>query len=449
MRQRGLPVAGLIALATLLALTVMPAAGDGPRPLRAFALADYSIGGEDGFEGSMLIPVAPVTGRRLPGRGVRLGDAVETYGGRVLSPDGRVVALGGYNFGEVVRVDLVRRRLLAPIKLDPACCDGNASYSVNVLAWPTAHRLIAISGQSEGKWTFPRALRIVDPAGGRLTASAPPGIVLATAVGPGGQVLVLFAPASGVGATRLVSVDRSGAVHSVTLSRIRSGLTPYTHREAALAVDFATERAFVLAAGDPAAEVDLGSLGVQYHRLASPALDKRTAAPGPSQPTGTQNPTRGSTRVARWLGHGLIAVSGSDSKLARGARQIDTPAGLRIVDTRRWTVRILDPGVSAFELANGTLLAASVAWDPHLRRFAGFGLAGFGFDGRSRYRLFPYRSTAPLDAAAWLLNAGRLYVWHPGGADELRDPRTGVVLRTLRIPASIYSTFDWRPPPKL
>jgi hypothetical protein len=441
MRQRGLLWTALVGLAALSVAT-----GSGHARPRAFALTGYHIRAHGGLEGSKLISVAPLTGRRLPGRGLRLGDAV---GAGALSPDRRLVAFGGSNFGEVVLVDLVRMRRLAPIRLARACCHGDFFHSVDVLAWPAPHRLIATTGQTPGKRPTPRTLRILDPVTRRPGASVRLGIPLATAVGSSGRVVVLAAPRRGIGAARLAVVDRAGAIRLRRLRRIRTGTSydswPQSHREAALAVDFAAGRAFVLGAGEPVAEVDLRRLRVRYHPLAPPALDRGTASAGPPQPTGTRNPERGAHRTARWIGHGRIAVSGYDSEVI-GHDQANTPLGLRIIDTRRWTARVVDPRVSSFEFVRGTLLASTVAWDPRLGRFAGFGLAGFGPAGRLRYQLLPYRAIGPPLARDWLVHGRRLYLLQQRQRDELRDPRTGALLLRFHTPWYVSTMFSWRPP---
>jgi hypothetical protein len=261
--------------------------------------------------------------------------------------------------------------------------------------------------------------------------------------------VILTEPAAGIGPVRLVLVTRSGTVRSVVLEAITSGTNNeeamQEHREAALAVDFAGRRTFVLGAGQPVAEVSLDDLTVHYHALAPPALDPGTVPPGPAQPTGTQNPVHGPVRVARWLGHGRIAVSGHDSAV-HGLKQADTPLGLRVIDTQHWTVRVFDPVVAWFDFARGTLLAASVAWKPAARRFAGFALKGLSAGGRVRFRLLRYRSTAPAPRGPWFVNGQHLYVQRSGREYELRDPHGGTLLRYFRTTTDPHTLFTWRPP---
>jgi hypothetical protein len=120
--------------------------------------------------------------------------------------------------------------------------------------------------------------------------------------------------------------------------------------------------------------------------------------------------------MAQWLGDGLIAVSGSDAAIV-GYDQADTPAGLRILDTRTWTERVIDPKADDFTLAGSTLLTAR---------------NGYGSDGRRRYRLPTGDS---------LVRQGRLYVIAHHHV-QLRDPVTGATLRSFPDSQNLYTLFS-------
>lgn len=166
----------------VLALVLAPAFSANAEA-RSFALTDYYVARGD-FYASELIPVAPLTGRRVPGQAVRLGDYVETH---VLSPDRRVVAFGGESFGEVVRVDLVRMRRLPLLKVGRG--------AVKLLAWPSPDRMIVMTGDPEGKYATSKTLRVVDPVAGKVLASRPLGFVLATSTSAAGRVVLVASPA--------------------------------------------------------------------------------------------------------------------------------------------------------------------------------------------------------------------------------------------------------------
>ena len=81
-------------------------------------------------------------------------------------------------------------------------------------------------------------------------------------------------------------------------------------------------------------------------------VDLRTLAvsdPGPLRTLAKAS--SGSERSARWLGNGLLAVSGLD----RDATSTK-PAGLRLVDVRDRTSRTIDPTATSFTVAGGVLL---------------------------------------------------------------------------------------------
>jgi hypothetical protein len=114
-------------------------------------------------------------------------------------------------------------------------------------------------------------------------------------------------------------------------------------------------------------------------------------------------------------------VSGADEesfKDARGRNQIRIrPAGLTLVDTRRWTARTVDPGATEFRVVRGLLLATGFSWDSATGEEHGIGLAAYGTDGEKRFQLFDGRQ-------AWIEQVydGRAYVraLQPDGRAPLR-----------------------------
>ena len=113
----------------------------------------------------------------------------------------------------------------------------------------------------------------------------------------------------------------------------------------------AGNRAYVIGAGEPFAEVDLAAMTVAYHGAGAGSRSLAKAVNGPE-------------RTATWLGNGLIAVTGSDAHSVVGAKDGQsfehvwwTPAGLTLVDTKDWSSRLIDPNATSVEVANGLLLA--------------------------------------------------------------------------------------------
>jgi hypothetical protein len=224
------------------------------------------------------------------------------------------------------------------------------------------------------------------------------------------ELVALLAPSRAVGAARLAVVNGRGAVRFARLERIAAGSKllegdghRVDYRRPGLAVDPVGRRAFVVGAS-LIAEVELRSLAVRYHSL-------RLRAPAARAKEGS-----GTARMARWLGGGLLGVSGADEE-SRAVR----PAGLLLVDTRDWTVRTIDSEARSVVVAGDLLLATGAS-----------GLSGYSFDGTKRFQLFA-------GDEAWVaqVHDGVAYVGI-GGQESVRvvDLATGRVIgeRTWPLP---------------
>jgi hypothetical protein len=112
-------------------------------------------------------------------------------------------------------------------------------------------------------------------------------------------------------------------------------------------VDVAGNRAFVIGAGEPVAEVDLGTLAVTYQG-GSRTITKLFDGP---------------VRAATWLPNGTIAVTGFDGHVTTDATGVvtetDVASGLVILDPGDWSSRMVDPNASAVAVSGSTLLAYS------------------------------------------------------------------------------------------
>src|SRR5919199_999781 len=155
---------------------------------------------------------------------------------------------------------------------------------------------------------------------------------------------------------RLDVVAADGSVRSVGLDRVRAGSswppegfdTPIgTTRQPALAVDPEGNRAFVIQPDGPAAEIDLRTLAVSYHDLSAPR-SLLARLDGWLTPTARAKGLNGPQWRGLWLGDGLLAVTGTEETASTDANNqlvgSAAPAGLAIVDTRDWTIRMLDRG---------------------------------------------------------------------------------------------------------
>jgi hypothetical protein len=217
------------------------------------------------------------------------------------------------------------------------------------------------------------------PLGGSLQAGERFGAGLVLVLGPRGRE---------IGPSRLVHVGGDGEIRSASLPDIRSGIESRgsaTHSwNPGLAIDRTGERAFVVQARAPLAEIDLHSFVVRSHPLgAQPRAADALAGP---------------TREALWLGRGMLAVTGSDS-----GPPGETAAGLTLVDTRRWSARTIDRRTSDAVLVAGRLLASSFLFDARGQPTAGSGLTGYSLDGTRRFHRYgsqPITGVQPLGRRA-------------------------------------------------
>jgi hypothetical protein len=272
----------------------------------------------------------------------------------------------------------------------------------------------------------------VDPLARRVVTRHLLGGTLFDAVHWHGALVALRTPATGIGRAGVVVVGPDGATHTVELDRIAAGWgggRTNRVRGAGVAVDQDTRRAFVVAAGGLVAEVDLATLAVSYHRPARPAsLLGRLAAW--LQPEAAAKGESGPVREATWLGDGLLAVTGMDytEKFAKNGKLLESagrPAGVQIVDTKRWTVRTLDPGGSTVVVADGTLLVTggSFRTTDRATTWTGMGLVAYGADGARRFQLF-----ARQRAYVSFVSGGRAYVSVGDAAASIVDLASGQVV---------------------
>jgi len=117
------------------------------------------------------------------------------------------------------------------------------------------------------------------------------------------------------------------------------------NRWPAFAVDGDSRYAYVIGEGEGCARVDIRTLRVAWHRLPHAFDAQPQFASAPQRHMGTANPSRDIRREAVWLGGGKIAVTGDDTWTSNSFDRT-APAGLKILDVRRWTVRTVDPRVS-------------------------------------------------------------------------------------------------------
>jgi hypothetical protein len=332
---------------------------------------------EFGRDDAALTRLSPRTLRPLPGR-LDLGhhDGLWTR-----SPDGQAVAFASS------RSPTLRIAALRPLR---ARGDVRLQGQVFALAWVAPRRLLAVVQTR----CCPPVLRAfaIDPVSRRVVASRPLGRrwVISGAARSGRRLVLVLARPSSIYASRLVVLDGEARSRGTELPGIRvgmrnlgdlDGLPASESRSAGLVVQ--GRRALVVGAPPPlVADVDLRTLSVRYHRLE--ATRSRLALLrdwlDPPAHAGGGGYSIGAHRRAAWLGDGLLAVGGYDQRVDRSgtaARQLLDPAGLGIVDTRRWTVRVVEPETTALARTGGRV----VAWGGD-----GPALVALGPDGKERFR---------------------------------------------------------------
>jgi hypothetical protein len=337
----------------------------------------------DGHGSDLLFRLDPQTLQQI-GRPIR---TFRNGAGLGFSPDGSTIAYSG---GSRTRsgiqfVDLARWRSLGVARLRH---HGGVS-----VGWVSQDRVVAIK-----EWAVSgKRLQWVDVKSKRVVARRSfRGWTVNFVPVPGGLALAL-APKQGLGPLRIMVLDPNGGRRVIVLDGIRAGsdydeprgqvLTP------AVTVDPESGRLYVVAArGLLVAEVDLESGAVSYHPLGASA-------------------SKGNVdvwwRTATWAGDGRIAVTGDHWPRPRG-RLPDGPVpfGVRIIDTRSWSITTLDPRPDSMHVAGETVLAAGTRWFDGARRTESTGLLAYDQAGRRTFTRFRGQEVALLGSR------GRLgYVW--------------------------------------
>jgi hypothetical protein len=328
-----------------------------------------------------LVEVDPATMNAAPRRSVRLGTLLESVGsGWSFSPDRGALAIAVHSPGSQPRARL-RLVALPSLRRIAGTIPVGEGWA-GPLAWVSRSTLVGLVGRA------PARFFVADLARRRVVSSRLlAGEVLATERA-GDRLVALFAPNYRIGPVELAVADASGGVRSVTLDRVVGG---HSHEDPAqgvpeyripgLAVDVHAGRAFVFPAESLAAEIDLNTLAVSYHEPSAPvsAVGRLGAW---LQPAAEAKLMRGPSRHARWLGDGLVALTGRDHDLglddAGQPYDRSTPAGLSIIDVRSWTIREVDPGATWTQPAADLLLATGET----------MGFAAYDSDLRKRFHLF-------------------------------------------------------------
>jgi hypothetical protein len=165
--------------------------------------------------------------------------------------------------------------------------------------------------------------------------------------------------------------------------------------------------------------VDLDSMAVTAHVLA-----RRTTQH-------VQKAIEGPQRYARWVGDGLVAVSGYDWSRTASGQVAAKAAGLRLVDTGAWTTRTLDPDTSAFSLAPGLVLAFGGSWSGATHTYTG--VRAYALDGSLRWSVYDGQDAyAPVQGSLGYVT--RFVGTNRREHVDVVDPATGTILEQREWP---------------
>jgi hypothetical protein len=374
----------------------------------------------------------PVSARKVKLRGY--------YHGWSLSPRRDRLAVGVSLRGRLQVVDLRRWRSLGLIHV------GRRGDALGPIAWGSDRRVtVLVESFPDMTWT----LAVIDPLTRRVLKRTPlQGDVVAGQPSRLGLVLLL-APRRSIGASRLVWATAQGNLHSIPLPRTTAGSVPPSgdlrrapvsrHALPGLAVDEERGKAFIVSAGPlEVAEVDLAGRTVKYHELdwrvsllgrLRDALEPAAEAKGASL---------GATRSARWLGGGLIALTGLDERPpvegVRGPEEVVRPFGLRLIDTSAWTIRTLDSRSSSALAVADALVVANEIYVPVTDKTHATGLVAYSPDGRRLFHLFGQQIVPRLQAAGHYAYASFYQPRHRTYVIDLRSGRIVHRLRTAEPP---------------
>jgi len=410
---------------------VVPAAPASPLPQLGIV---SSLRGQ-GVERVSVVRIDPRTLRVRPGPRLGLDDV--SFEAWSFSRDGAGLAFAGVNINanfstpSVRIVDTQRLRELGRVQLVE-------SGWVRATAWLPNGRLVAVvqvylpEVQTE--------VVTVDVAGRKvLERQTFPGQVLRIAR-TGNRLVVLLSPAESLEPARLAIVGPTGAARMLVVSRIRAGYEQRpgsdgraVQREPGLAVDSDGRRAFVVGTDGEIAEVALRTGAISYHQPSRRVSFLGRVHAWLEPVAEAKLPREGSTRTARWLGKGMIAVSGGEyAAINTGNRPRSRfkPAGLRLIDTRSWTVRKLGEGTDTFWHVGDMLLAADNTWGGYEVEVSPRppGLVVYGPDGRERLRLYAGKRVGIVYA-----NQRRAFVSVEGRIDVIDLPSGRVLDRRASV----------------
>jgi hypothetical protein len=385
-----------------------PPSPPAPLPLPPVGAAGPLVGAVSRADTSIeLARLDPRTLRALPGSRLELEGAWPMM---AVAPDRSMAVLGG-EVGGLTVVDLVHLRQLGTVRAD---LPGQAAIG---WSWVGRSRLVLAGTSGEAA----TEVLAVDVHARRVVGRQRfDGVVQGYARLPRGLAL-LVAPANAIGPARLVVSDASAGLRTASLAEIKAGFRQFDDTDGSgprmeqavpgITADPTGRHVYVVPGGGPAAEVDLASLEVAYHRLGRLESPLRRLARWWAPPAEAKI-LSGPSRSALWLGDGQLAVTGYDGS-AKG-QHMEIPSGLELIDTTNWTVRQVDRHSTSALLAAGRLLAFGTAFGTGTGGAnQGYGLTLYGPGDRQPVHRFAAKQVS------WIqVNGDRAYV-------QLMDPNVG------------------------
>ena len=353
------------------------------------------------------------------GKRLALGRSVTAW---AYEPASRKLAVGS-DMARLRFVDVEHMRMLAEVAVAER---GRVSF----LAWLWPNRVLVVyslpGGAARVAWVDPDARRVIR----QQSLSTLP----RTYARGWNMVAGLLPTQRSIGGARIAIADAAGRLRVVGVPRIQVGYERsergFRRVAPALALDPVGRSVYLVGARGIVARIELSSLAVSYHSAAG-----RRALAATLVPAAQTKEVEGSDLRGLWLGNHTLAVTGSTSHVSRtagGPRQTIAPVGLRLIDTRTWAQRMLDPRASGFAANGSTLLAFGLGaeWGSGKTTYHGMGVAAFGLDGTSRF-------AALGEDVIWSLQAGstHAYAWRLGANSSRRvavvDLESGELARDL------------------
>lgn len=334
-------------------------------------------------DGSYVAPPPRATIMRLDPRTLRSETGRLSIGrfsgSSALSPDRRHVAL--FDHGTLRLVDLRRFRIERAIGLG-----GAPGTMIRDVAWIGPRRLFAMVQRQSLPYlrnVLARQVVLIDAPTGHVLRRWPltNKLALSGSAGAGGRYVFLLRDSSQKGSSVRLEVATPAGLHSVTVA---IGQSHGVLRPSTLSVTPNGRRAYLLMPGIPIAAIDLRSLRVTRHQLAS-------------SPVG----------VAYGLGvtadnRTLLVGSGTTTGSALRA------GGISAVDTRTWSTRLLDPAATWAVPANGVVVTSGPAAAIAGRTAAGFGVSAYRLDGTRLYHVLDHKSVYVVS-----VSGGRVLAFRP------------------------------------